>query len=766
MMKLILTPWKSIFFSRVREAGKSIFLISPFMKFNIVSMVYRAAATKQMLVRTITRCKALDFASGVSDIDAIYALSGFDKSVCDFRLRIDNRLHAKIYIFDGEIAYVGSSNITFSGLQSNYEAVVEVTDPIFVQALNHECETYWASALSVSREMLDASVAQVRALARAQYIPKDRDEHFYPLPQVSDAIAEPETPAFMGTVGENTDRPGLHEPSYAVTPRITEPDTSYVEETQCEDESVSAYLDSIVAHLGKAPFVKAGPSALVASIFADFGSLQRAQDQEEFFCKFMERAISQDEFSALRVLGHDVWQLGLSIISIRSGLLRQFGPRGSSEFIGAVGRRHLLDILWDQNLFETPIAQKDATKGRDVKASVSYRLLAAIALEFGLARAVEVIEQFFNPVDLLGEELVDIMDLKDEKTLVQEAAQARGRTATYVDQGREGSDHDPIWSCILKIGGIGQVGGSGPNKTDAEKAAARKALEIMSTDPTWNAVIVELRARSLDIARREGPWLIVPKSKIDHPMTQTVGVTLRTRVDVNVNDQLAFAAFVDRPARVYMKLGFDNRAAAFLGSSAANALIALRGMERSISNLTHLKRSALQQLPKILGVAEIWKMVPGYRDYTQSGQLTVAQALFGIVLTSEGQAEGYKTITALVDRCIEAAGVRPKPEAPGGIAVLESVAQNYIERGTYAETLQRLAQAYGPDVPSYAFVESGPKHLPSFKGVVAWRRFNASAEGKTKREARDKAAFELLNSLRAGLTSGELTEADLAGTRE
>ena len=48
-------------------------------------------------------------------MDAVYALSGLHEADERFEVRIDNLLHAKIFVFDERIAYIGSSNITFSG---------------------------------------------------------------------------------------------------------------------------------------------------------------------------------------------------------------------------------------------------------------------------------------------------------------------------------------------------------------------------------------------------------------------------------------------------------------------------------------------------------------------------------------------------------------------------------------------------------------------------------------------------------------------------
>jgi ribonuclease-3 len=103
-------------------------------------------------------------------------------------------------------------------------------------------------------------------------------------------------------------------------------------------------------------------------------------------------------------------------------------------------------------------------------------LLGAIFLDGGYARCREVILGFFDP---LIEQLPDIEELKDAKTLLQEWLQARGRPLpAYSLTGDEGADHAKTFhvSCHLTDDGTA-VEAAGNSRRKAEQAAAAKVLE-------------------------------------------------------------------------------------------------------------------------------------------------------------------------------------------------------------------------------------------------------------------------------------------------
>lgn len=47
-------------------------------------------------------------------------------------------VHAKIYAIDGQIAFIGSPNLTWSGMRNNYEVVVKIRDAMLCKSLYYE----------------------------------------------------------------------------------------------------------------------------------------------------------------------------------------------------------------------------------------------------------------------------------------------------------------------------------------------------------------------------------------------------------------------------------------------------------------------------------------------------------------------------------------------------------------------------------------------------------------------------------------------------
>ena len=167
---LILTPWRATLIEALLAAQRSAFIISPFIKNPIAAQIIGALDRRGVTVRTITRFKPEDFAAGVSDLDASWMLSAHTESrQAGFDLRTDDRLHAKIYLIDGNLAYIGSSNLTFSGLMRNYEACVRTDDPALIAHLQNELDAYWERCIPRPISDFKEMVAVLgRAVGRAR----------------------------------------------------------------------------------------------------------------------------------------------------------------------------------------------------------------------------------------------------------------------------------------------------------------------------------------------------------------------------------------------------------------------------------------------------------------------------------------------------------------------------------------------------------------------------------------------------------------------
>jgi ribonuclease-3 len=115
------------------------------------------------------------------------------------------------------------------------------------------------------------------------------------------------------------------------------------------------------------------------------------------------------------------------------------------------------------------------TGGRDnpaIQADVCEAVIAALYLDGGLAAAARFIERHWGP-------LIEAAPRppQDAKTALQEWAQSLGLPLPdYREVGREGPDHEPLFTIELRLEGRAPVRATGPSKRAAEQAAAAALL--------------------------------------------------------------------------------------------------------------------------------------------------------------------------------------------------------------------------------------------------------------------------------------------------
>ena len=157
-MQHIQPPWINYFFSKIQVVKDSLYLSSPYIKYTIASLLYEILRSKQDLnlsIKILTRIRIQDLIEGASDLEAFEKLLEIDKlHGINAEVRCIPNLHAKVYIFDEDSAIVTSSNLTPSGLKSNIEYGIEITDSAAVRQMLDDMETYWNNAEILTMEML------------------------------------------------------------------------------------------------------------------------------------------------------------------------------------------------------------------------------------------------------------------------------------------------------------------------------------------------------------------------------------------------------------------------------------------------------------------------------------------------------------------------------------------------------------------------------------------------------------------------------------
>lgn len=183
-MQYIQPPWINYFFSKVQVVKKSLYLSSPYIKNTIVVFLYeilRSRTDLNLSIKILTRIKIQDLIEGASDLEAFEKLLEIDKLPgIKAEVRCVSNLHAKVYIFDEDSAIVTSSNLTPSGLKSNIEYGIEVTDSIAIRQMLNDMETYWHDAETLTMDMIKEIWERMQAtesvvkVDRVGQAPKDR----------------------------------------------------------------------------------------------------------------------------------------------------------------------------------------------------------------------------------------------------------------------------------------------------------------------------------------------------------------------------------------------------------------------------------------------------------------------------------------------------------------------------------------------------------------------------------------------------------------
>lgn len=154
------SPWRKRLLAALASVQRDLLLVGPYIKDDVIAMVgdtLEARPDSQPLsVRVITRILPDDFLAGASDIAALQRLLSWSISLPGSRveLRAIANVHAKVWVFDSDLALIGSGNATTSGLDANLEYGLAVADPGLVARILEDWQEWWEQAEPVSVQML------------------------------------------------------------------------------------------------------------------------------------------------------------------------------------------------------------------------------------------------------------------------------------------------------------------------------------------------------------------------------------------------------------------------------------------------------------------------------------------------------------------------------------------------------------------------------------------------------------------------------------
>src|SRR5687768_451770 len=122
MIEIVSPVWDDLE-ELVRAASTNLTLVTPFYSEEGVTRVLDSLQNHTHVV-VITRLSPPDWAAGVADPDALYAL--LDLLPNRHEMSVLRRLHAKVYVADTHLALIGSSNLSDGGFGRNVEMAVRL----------------------------------------------------------------------------------------------------------------------------------------------------------------------------------------------------------------------------------------------------------------------------------------------------------------------------------------------------------------------------------------------------------------------------------------------------------------------------------------------------------------------------------------------------------------------------------------------------------------------------------------------------------------
>lgn len=180
-----------------------------------------------------------------------------------------------------------------------------------------------------------------------------------------------------------------------------------------------------------------------------------------------------DNYERLEFLGDRV--LGLAIASL---LYRIFPkePEGSlsQRHTGLVCKDTVALVAKNLHLDEYMIvANEEIRDNENVLCDVCEAIIGSIFIDADCVEAIKFVNEHWR-------ELIDknVAPPKDAKTMLQEVAHATGHgVPQYKMEGREGSEHEPLFYISVTLKGLPPEIGEGRNKKLAEQEAAAKMLK-------------------------------------------------------------------------------------------------------------------------------------------------------------------------------------------------------------------------------------------------------------------------------------------------
>lgn len=768
-MQFIYTPWKNLLIEDIRAARKEIFLVCPFIKSAIAQDIINATQQKALLVRTISRFAKSEFISGASDIQAHFILSGCAAvTESKFELRALSSVHAKIFIIDDNVAYVGSSNLTFSGLLRNFESTVRLESPEYILPLKQHLLSLWKSLRKINREdFVDIlpKISSSKPLHR-----KETADRFYNIDlDLEEGESDQTNNKVLEEAISSVWMPNSSGEILSVAALLTDykeeedalkklSDERAMDEKSCLSDqkhritSIHLSIANRFNCLLENKFgvnVKKSPNRYAAIIKTP--SVNKFYGIDDLIVDPVSGidllTIYKEEPKDSSVLGSAVFNFLCAQIAVKSGIVSKVGIAGADLFLKTAMSVEIRAQLWDHNLLGALLVGPSFSEFMEEKvrkrgvAHAFLRLVAALYTEEGINKTMDIVEEFFNPLDLIGTNIIEILDLEDPKTTLQNFCQMNfGTRPIYSDGKMVGPAHNANWEVSVTVRNLNSHG-KGASLSDATSNAAKNIIGAISVNPRWEKLLKNYRISTYEKKIKPCSPLF-PKANISPELSSLVAETYLKLYGLNVKYSLGYAACIDNETKTKMRLNYSNETMAWFGSHLLQVFI----KESDYEGRKILTKGFWQNFSKSLDIILLRKKIGFNEDkFSTDFSQAIAAAFFF--------SNNYMIVKEFFRKKIES--LTENQSLPQNFAEKKSYAleitRNYEEKYSYTTILQEITQAKAKTAPIYRTLSSELVAAGSedYSVVVEgrWENLIERASGPNRNSSRNKCAFMLLKKL-------------------
>ena len=147
------TPWERELIDHAKKVKRSVDLVCPFIKLPIMKKILAVLPEDNRIrIRILTRFSTQVFTQGSSDLSVFDVMVNYASKKYDVTVhRLDN-VHAKIFVFDEEEMFLTSSNLSYAGLNLNFEIAVRVSNLDEVGDVRSTIESFFSEETLINSE--------------------------------------------------------------------------------------------------------------------------------------------------------------------------------------------------------------------------------------------------------------------------------------------------------------------------------------------------------------------------------------------------------------------------------------------------------------------------------------------------------------------------------------------------------------------------------------------------------------------------------------